>query len=168
MSSSIPQSRCLLVFHPLPGSEDGLGQLLCAGRKCSVFAWFLWRGSLLVCWHQVLWGFAGRDLPCSPEEKDNHLWLNISKWGWCRQKSFWIKLTNVQQGQNLSNSWKWPQMTFVMYSSGSISLWRENMVRKACIHAICYLFASLIHLQNEAFNCLKHGFLNSWNSNVSI
>ena len=39
------------------------------------------------------------------------MWLNISKWGGCWQKPFWMRLTDVQQGQ------KWHQMTFGTYSS---------------------------------------------------
>ena len=34
-----------------------------------------------------------------------YMWLNISDWSECQQKPFWIRLTVVQQGQNLSNSW---------------------------------------------------------------
>ena len=32
------------------------------------------------------------------------LWLNMSKWGVCRQNTFWIMPANLQQGQILSKS----------------------------------------------------------------
>ena len=34
----------------------------------------------------------------------DQLWLNMNKQGGCPQKPFWIRLTDVQQGQNLLNS----------------------------------------------------------------
>ena len=98
-----------------------------------------------------------------------HMWLNISKWGGCRQKSFWIRLTNVMCNkvkicQILGNGLRWP-LAHIMkepYLSG-VKTWPEKVV-----NMLCYLFASLTHLQNKTFNHLKYGFLNSWNSNRSI
>ena len=98
------------------------------------------------------------------------MWLNISKWVGGRQKPFWIRLTDVQQRSKF--------VKFLIMASDD----RWNIFFKIHILVVWHgqkslltLFVSLIDLlektktkKKKTFNCLKHGFLNSWNSNIPI
>ena len=72
--------------------------------------------------------------------------------------------SKVKICQILDNSLRWPLAHIIQdpYLSG-VKTWPEKLA-----YMLCCSFASLTYLQSGTFYCLKHRFLNSWNSNISI
>ena len=71
--------------------------------------------------------------------------------------------SKVKIDQILDIGLRWPLTHILQDPYSSVKTSPEKLV-----YMLCCLFASLTRLQNETFNCLKHGFLNSWNSSISV
>ena len=96
-----------------------------------------------------------------------YLWLNISKWGDVGGRRFEIgeQMCNmVKICQILDNGLRW-HLAHILQDPdlSSVKTWLQKL-----IYMLCCLVAPLTCLQNETFNCLKHGFLAYWNSNIQI
>ena len=99
------------------------------------------------------------------------MWLNSTKWGRCWYKLFSVRWTDVQQGQNLSNSLWWSNhrpmryngltwsLVYIFCETENLILWKTRW--KACLHG--FIFVGLIYIQFQwLINKLNFLRLKTW------
>ena len=141
-------------------SHPSLAQISkCAGRELSFLSKKVFQCSLLLFLY----------INCI-NTNDMYMWLNTSKWGGCRQTSFLIMLTDVQQGQNfnLSNFWWWLLMTFGTSSITPITQYCKNMDRNVVFAWIVLFWYHWQHNKIKLWSAKNLGILNFQYPNKAI